>query len=148
MKTKRLFLNISLIAVLCLTLVFGVILFLSWDQYARERATNIATILALALVTPVLIACFLGVFLVEISVYFNLRYFLLCEEKTTRRTVCNILMLVASGVAVVFGTIGALTDSAITHAAISLCTGGFVSMMILRVADFILIKHGERARDS
>ncbi len=141
-KRKELILTLSLVVILCITILHGVAVFLAWGQ---DIVDNIAGLFAFALVTPVLIGCFLEAILVEISVYFNLRYFLLCESKSRRRTVCNILMLVAAGVAMVFGAVGSLWKTPFKHAAISLCTGGFVLMMILRVVDLVFM-HTEKSR--
>ncbi len=139
-KGKEVLLAVGLAVVLCLTLAVGVLLFLSWEKEAIESADNIAGLLTFALTVPVVIGCYASVILSEISVYFNLRYFLLCEEKNSVRTVLNRLMLILSGVHILFLVIGLLTDAAVSKIAASLCTGAFGLMLLLRIIDLIAVK--------
>ncbi len=92
MKLKRRILNITFISVLLLTfilLLVGIVkLEIESQQYHGHE------LLATAVLAGFMLVLFTVLFVSELSIFFNFRYFLLCETKTILKTVLNIIALV------------------------------------------------------
>ena len=96
-KRKRLFLNISFFTIIVLTLVY---FFYEYFYYKNELAATremygdgyyiVELVMVMVPISFVMLAS------IETSIYFNLRYFIIDENKTTIKTVFNILMLMFS----------------------------------------------------
>ena len=92
---KRLFLNISFFVIIVLTLM----LFINEYFYYKNELETLRKmygegyyIVELVLITlPISLVM---VVTIETSIYFNLRYFVIDENKTTIKTVFNVLMLI------------------------------------------------------
>ncbi len=92
MKLKRRILNISLAVLLLLTCIAALAGMIQIEiesrQYHGAELVGFGGAIA-----AVLIIC--GILMIsELSIYCNLRYFLLCQRKTTLQTVLNILFLI------------------------------------------------------
>lgn len=96
-KRKRLFLNISFFTIIVLTLVYFVneYFFYKNELTATREIYGDGYYIVELLMVMVPIS-FVMLASIETSIYFNLRYLIIDENKTTIKTVFNILMLIFS----------------------------------------------------
>lgn len=94
MKTKRV-LNVSLAVFLILTASLVIYELVQLEKEAEHLAGH--ELLGTATAEAFLGSLFVSAVVIEISLYFNLRYFLLCQNKTVLKTIMNIIMVVVTG---------------------------------------------------
>lgn len=93
MKAKSI-INLSLAVFLILTVSVFIYVFVQLQIEAEHLAGH--ELLGTAVAMAFLGLLFLSAVVIEISLYFNFRYFLLCQNKTVLKTVMNIIMVVVT----------------------------------------------------
>ncbi len=92
MKTKKRILNISLALLLILTLALTIAAVVQVEEESKMLHGSELLASAIALTAVLIISAVFSIS--EVSVYFNFRYFLLCEDKSRLKSVLNITALV------------------------------------------------------
>ncbi len=92
MKIKRRILNITFICVFFLTFILLLAGIVQLEKESQQYHGH--ELLGMAVMAGFMMILFTVLFVSEISLFFNFRYFLLCEHKTILKTVLNIVALV------------------------------------------------------
>ncbi len=92
MKLKRRILNITFISVLLLTFILLLVGIVQLEKESQQHHGH--ELLGMAVIAGFLLVLFTVIFLSEISIFFNFRYLLLCENKSILKTALNIVALV------------------------------------------------------
>lgn len=130
MRAKKI-LNISLAVFLLLTFCVFIYAFVQIQTESEHLAGH--ELLGTAVATAFLGMLSVSVFVIEISLNFNLRYFLLCQNKTALKTVLNILMIAAT--AGIVGSVVLLYEPTMMRQAELLWLLCLIALILLRIVN-------------
>lgn len=128
---KKNILNISLAVFLILTFFVFIYEFAQLQIESEDLAGH--ELLGAAVAMAFWGMLFISAVVIEISLYFNLRYFLLCQYKTVLKIILNIIMIVVK-VGLV-GSVVLLSESTMMKLAELLWVLFFIALIILRIVN-------------
>ena len=131
---KKTILNISLAVFLILTLFVFIYEFVQLQIESEDLAGH--ELLGAAVAMAFWGMLFVSAGVIEISLYFNLRYFLLCQYKTVLKNILNIILIVVT--AGLVGSVVFVSESTMMKLAELLWALFFIALILLRIVNYFI----------
>ena len=131
---KKTILNISLAVFLILTLFVFIYEFVQLQIESEDLAGH--ELLGAAVAMAFWGMLFVSAVVIEISLYFNLRYFLLCQYKTVLKNILNIILIVVT--AGLVGSVVFVSESTMMKLAELLWALFFIALILLRIVNYFI----------